>query len=92
MRATLTSLEPEFSKLPNEIIDAAANMYAGVMTEQECKEAAAFFKTPSGQKYVNKQSAIVAELQPLSADWANRISTMMFNRVHDEMKKKGYEF
>ena len=92
MKATLEGIEPEFIKLQDEMIDVASHIYSALMSEQECKDAAAFFKTPVGAKYVDVQAPLFANVSPVMEQWGRSLSARIFDRVRTEMKKKGHEF
>ena len=88
----MKQLEPEFEQKGDEMITIAAKIYARSMSEQELKDAAAFFNTPVGQKYVNLQPGLLDQLVVAMQSWTQQLSTFMMQRVHDEMKKKGQDF
>ena len=91
LKATLDQLQPEFMAYTRDLLDFGARVYASVMSEQECKDALAFFNSPVGKKYVDSQPAIIANMGPALNDWSKAVSVQMLNRVRAEMKKKGHE-
>ena len=91
MKATLDGLGPEFNKSAEEMFDRAARIYTAIMTEQECKDALAFFKSPVGMKFVNEQPTIIGNMTPAIQNWSKQLSVKMFERVREEMKKKGHD-
>ncbi len=91
MKATLDGLLPEFMKLPDDMLNLAAKIYTAVLSEQETKEALAFFKSPTGMKFVESQPTVVGNLNPAVQNWSKEISVRMMDRVREEMKKKGHE-
>lgn len=91
MKAVMTQLQPEFEKQAGEMIDTAARIIAGKMNETELKDAAAFFKSASGKKYVESQPLFLDELVAAMQGWTEKLSTEMMTRVRAEMKKKGHE-
>ena len=88
----LKELQPEFLKKEDEMIDIAAHIYARRMSEQDLKDAAAFFASPVGKNYVAVQPGMLAELVVAMQSWTQSLSTFMMTRVHEEMKKKGQDF
>lgn len=92
LHATLIGLEPEFTKSEDGVIDAAARVLAGAMSEQELKETQAFFASPSGKKYVDAQPATFKEIVSLVQAWRQRLSVDILTRARVEMKKKGVDF
>ena len=91
LKATLDELQPEFNRYADDLLDFSARVYAALLTEQECKDALAFFKSPVGVKYVESQPAVFANLGPAMSDWSKIVSVRMLDRVRAEMKKKGHE-
>ena len=88
----LKTLQPEFVKKGDEMVDVAAHVYARRMSEQELKDAAAFFNSAVGKKYVEVQPGMLDELVVAMQSWTQQLSSFMMQRVHDEMKKKGQDF
>lgn len=91
LKATLDQLAPEFGQYPQEMMTSAARIYTAVMTEQQCKDALAFFKSPTGKRFVDVQPTIIGNMGPILQNWRQRISVTMMDRVREEMKKKGHE-
>jgi hypothetical protein len=91
MKATLEALAPEFGKYPEDMLNVAARIYTAVMTEQECKDALAFFHSPIGKKFIDVQPTVIGNLNPLIQNWAQQVSAKMMDRVREEMKKKGHQ-
>ena len=90
LNATMEKLKPEFDKQADEMIDLAAHIYVRLMTEDEMKQAAAFFNSPAGQKYVGTQPAFMTDALSAMQGWQAKISANMTTRVREEMRKKGH--
>ena len=91
LKATLDALQPEFAKYNDDIINFAGIVYTTLMTEQECKDALAFFTSPVGKKFVDVQPAVFANMGPAMGEWSKSVSVRMMDRVRAEMKKKGHD-
>jgi hypothetical protein len=91
LHAVVLQIEPEFAKSEQQVIDAAAQSLAKRMSEQELKDAAAFFQSASGKKYVDSQPAAFGEIVAAVQAWRQKLSTDMMDRTRAEMKKKGVE-
>ncbi len=91
LNLVMTQLKPEFDKRVEEMIDNAAKLYATRLTEQQLKDTAAFFKSPSGVAYVQAQPALMGDLFPAMQAWQKQLSEDMVTRIRAEMKKKGHE-
>ena len=88
----LKQLQPEFEQKGQEMIDVAAHIYARRMSEDELKQAADFFNSPVGKKYVTVQPGMLDELVVAMQSWTQQLSTFMMTRVRQEMTKKGHQF
>ena len=62
------------------------------MTEPELKQVAAFYESPTGQKFVQNEPSFVAELQISGRNWRQKLSNDLLTRVREELKKKGVDF
>ena len=92
LKAVVEGNQDEFLAWDQEIIDVAANVYVQLMSEQECKDAVAFFKSPIGKKFVEVQPTIFLNVGPVVDQWSKSVSARMLERVRVEMKKKGHDF
>ena len=92
LRQTLVAIEPEFLKEEEGVISDTAKFLAGKMTEQELKDVAAFYESPTGKKFMAAQPALATEVRALAGTWRQRLSTEILARAHEEMKKKGSDF
>ena len=88
----LQTVEPEFVKSELEVVDAANKAFAALMTEQELKETAAFYESPTGKKFVLAQVALANRVAAVATQWRQQLSVAMEARVHEELKKKGKDF
>ncbi|MGO8801344.1 MAG: DUF2059 domain-containing protein [Roseiarcus sp.] len=92
LHATLLALAPEFAKTEQGVVESAARALAKHMNEQELKDTAAFFASPSGKKYVEAQPLAFSEIMGAVQDWRQRLSIDILTRTREEMKKKGIDF
>jgi hypothetical protein len=91
LNVVMEQVKPEFDKRVDEMIDNAARIYAARLTEPQLKDAAAFFKSPSGVAYVQVQPALMGDLFPAMQSWQKKMSEDMVTRIRAEMKKKGHD-
>lgn len=91
LEASLTAIQPEVEAKREEILDIAAKVYASKMSEQELKDSVAFFKSPTGQKYVQTQPEIFDELFSQVQNWMAQVSDFAMSRLRTEMKKRGHD-
>ena len=92
LHTTLLALVPEFVKTEQDVVNGAAQALARQMTEQELKDTANFFGSPSGKKYVESEPAAYNQIVSLVQAWRNRLSVDILARAREEMKKKGIDF
>ena len=84
-------LKQEYSGKSDELMNEVAKVYATHFTEQELKEAVAFYKTPLGKKLLAEEPVAIEAGLKRAREWANDFSTLMVARVRAEMKKKGHD-
>jgi hypothetical protein len=74
-----------------ELVNDAARIYASRFSEQELKEALAFYKTPLGRKLMVEEANVLDQSMKNAQDWANRLSEEVIGKIRSEMKKRGHE-
>jgi hypothetical protein len=87
----LKSLQPEFDRQKQQVINLAARDYSKYMSEQEMRDVIAFFKTPSGAKYMKSQPALLDDLVNDVSGWSEQLSEYAITRVRAEMAKRGHQ-
>jgi hypothetical protein len=88
----LKTIEPEFVKGEDKVLNDTARVLATQMTEQELKDTAAFYETPTGKKFVAVQLVVFRTVTDLALAWRERLATDMLVRAREEMAKKGLSF
>jgi hypothetical protein len=84
-------LRAELAPKREEVIGQIARLYAQHFTEAEMKEAIAFYKTPTGKKFVSQEPAVIDQGLKDAEQWAKTMSTEVMARFRAEMKKKGHD-
>jgi uncharacterized protein len=84
-------LRPEMEQQKQLMVTAAARVFANRLSEQELKDVAAFFKSPSGLKYVQSQPVVLDDIVKEIATWTQNVSEYILIRARAEMKKRGHE-
>ena len=87
----LKSLQPELEQRRQQIINAASRVYAKHMAEAEMKDVVAFFKTPSGSKYLKVQPRLVDDVVETIQAWGDQVSEFVITRTRAEMIKRGHQ-
>lgn len=85
-----STLRTEFSSKRAEIANEVARLYAQRFTEQELKDALAFYKTPLGRKLIVEEPQVLEASVHRMNEWAERFSEEVLNRMRAEMKKRGH--
>jgi len=78
--------QPRVAEMTNEVV----RLYATRFTEQELKDAVAFYKTAAGQKMLAEEPRILDETYGRLQQWATRLQDEVMARVRVEMKKRGH--
>jgi uncharacterized protein len=74
----------------NEIIEQIAALYARNFTADELREVVAFYRGPTGQKFVQKLPAITQESMTIGQRFGQSISSDIRGRMIDELRKRGH--
>jgi uncharacterized protein len=80
-------LKQEYTSKSNEV----AKAYAKHFTEQELKDAVAFYKTPLGKKLLAEEPVAIESGLTRAREWSGEFSNQVVARVRAEMKKKGHD-
>ncbi len=84
-------LRVEYAPRSAQLMDQTARLYAQAFTEQELKDALAFYKSPLGRKIVAQEPLIFDDSLRRVQQWANQLSEEVMSRMRAEMKKKGHD-
>jgi hypothetical protein len=86
-----TKMRAEYAPRGAEVLNDVAKLYASRFTEQELKDALAFYKSPLGRKMVTEEPNILDQSMRNAQNWANRLSEEVINKMRAEMKKRGHD-
>jgi hypothetical protein len=78
--------QPRIAEVTNEIVQ----LYAQRFSEQELKDAIAFYKSPAGKKILAEEPKILDATYGRIQQWANRLQNEVMTRIRAEMKKRGH--
>src|SRR5262245_15011031 len=84
-------LRTEYAPRASQLSDQVAELYAKTFTEQELKDALAFYKSPLAKKIVTEEPKILDDGFRRLRQWTNKFSEEVMSRMRAEMKKKGYD-
>ena len=84
-------LRADYAPRGVEVINDTAKLYATRFTEQELKDALAFYKSPLGQKLLVEEPKILDEGMRNAQTWADKLSEEVIGKIRAEMKKRGHD-
>jgi uncharacterized protein len=84
-------LRAEFAPRRAEVLNDFANLYAQRFSEQELKEVVAFYKTPTGKKFVAEEPLVIDQGLQRAQAWSQRLADEVLSRMRAEMKKRGHD-
>jgi uncharacterized protein len=84
-------LRAEYAPRRTEIMDDVAKLYATRFTEQELKDALAFYKSPLGRKLLAEEPNVLDQSMKNAQAWADRLSQEVIAKMRTEMKKRGHD-
>jgi hypothetical protein len=73
-----------------EILDKVAAVYARNFTVAELNEVAAFYRGPTGQKFVQKLPSVMQESMAVGQQFGQQIAAELQQRMIQELRKKGH--
>jgi hypothetical protein len=83
-------LKADYAARNAELRNNVVRIYASYFTEQELKDALAFYKTPVGRKLIEHEPKILEQSMSETQAWANKLSEEIVVKMRAEMKKKGH--
>jgi hypothetical protein len=79
-------LAPRRAEMQQEL----TRIYASHFTEQELKDALAFFKTPLGKKLISEEPKALEASMKAADDWSRRFAVEVDAKFRAEMQKRGH--
>ena len=73
-----------------EMVDAMAQVYANTFSAAEIRDMTAFFKTSTGQKYVEKTTVLVQQSMMAGQAWGRSVATEIQDKIVNELRKRGH--
>lgn len=84
-------LRTEFSPRRAEVVTEMSRIYAQRFSEQEMKDAIAFYKTALGKKILTEEPVIIDQSFTRLQQWAAKLSDEVVTKYRAEMKKRGHD-
>ncbi|MBN9442652.1 MAG: DUF2059 domain-containing protein [Bosea sp.] len=88
--AIVAELKPEADKRAEEMAKLVAEAFARKMSEADLKGVADFFKSPLGQTYSKMRGEAMNDVLPVLQPWSVQTSNYLFDRLSQEMRKRGH--
>jgi hypothetical protein len=73
-----------------ELQQALATSYAQHFTEQELRDAIAFYRSPLGKKLVTEEPKAMEETMKAADAWSKKFADEINAKLREEMKKRGF--
>jgi hypothetical protein len=74
----------------NELLDTVAAIYARNFTAAELNEIIAFYRGPTGQKFVQRQGGILQESMAAGQKFGQELGGELQRRMTDELRRMGH--
>lgn len=78
-------MAPKRAELQQELI----RLYTQFFTEQELKDAVAFYKTPLGKKLLSEEPKVAEASMKVADEWSQKFAEEAMNKMRAELRKKG---
>lgn len=85
------NLEKQYEPRADELLDAAARIYASHFTEDELKQILAWDQSPVGRKMMAEEPKAFDESLAHAGEWGQNFSDEVIARMREEMKKRGHD-
>jgi hypothetical protein len=87
--AVATKLAKELEPRRAEMQQQLTQIYAQHFTEQELKDALAFYKSPLGKKLISEEPKALEESMKAADDWSRKFAEEVDAKFRAEMKARG---
>ena len=87
--AAALALRNEFAPKRAELQQELIKLYTQFFTEQELKDAVAFYKTPLGKKLLSEEPKIAESSMKVADDWSQKFAAEAMIKMRAELRKKG---
>ena len=74
-----------------ELSELMALVYARHFTAAELRDLSAFYRTPTGQKFISEQTAVAREGMLAGQQFAQAIGGDLQKRIVEELRKRGHD-
>jgi uncharacterized protein len=85
------NMEKQYAPRADELLDAAARIYASHFTEAELKQILAWDQSPVGRKMLVEEPKAFDESLAHAGEWGENFSEEVVDKMREEMKKRGHD-
>jgi hypothetical protein len=75
----------------DELLDQIAITYGKNFSASELREITAFYRTPLGQKFLDKQPAMTEETMTIGQNFGRGVAADLQGRMIEELRKRGQQ-
>jgi uncharacterized protein len=79
-----------FAARMNELTDAVVAVYASNFSAEELRAATAFYRTPAGQKFLQKTPLVTQQTMAAGQKFGQSVGAEAQKRMMDELRSKGH--
>jgi uncharacterized protein len=87
--ATVPVLLEIFGSRAGEMTEQVAAVYGQTFTVDEMRQITAFYRTPAGQKVLEKTPAVVQQTAVLGQAFGRKLQDELREKIADELRKRG---
>jgi hypothetical protein len=74
-----------------ELVDQMASVYARNFTPDEMRELATFYRSPVGQRFLEKMPIVMQESMSIGQAFGQQVAGELQTRMIEELRKKGHQ-
>ena len=89
--AALPKLMEAFEERYSRLNDELTTVYATSFSAQELQDMTAFYRTPTGQKVLERLPSVTQQSLQIGQVWGQRVAAEVRQQVIDELRKKGHD-
>jgi len=86
--AVLPAINDVAARRVNELAEALAVIYASNFSVAEIRDIAAFYRSPTGQKFLAQQQVIARESLVAGQRWAQTLSSELREAIGEQLRKR----
>jgi uncharacterized protein len=75
----------------NELSDLTAAVYANNFSADELRDITAFYRTPTGEKFLQKLPAVTQQSMALGQRFGQAVAADLQSRIVEELRKRGHK-